>query len=67
MEESTTGTFSGPSSDSVTELTLPAGLMLGLRERVAMADLAEFFDRAMRPWQSTPAVTVFVCSRGPTW
>lgn len=47
MEESTTGTFSEPSSDSVTELTLPAGVMLGLRERVAMADLAEFFDRAM--------------------
>lgn len=42
-----TDTISGPSTDAVVEFTLPAGTVTGLRERVAVADLSDFFGRAM--------------------
>jgi effector-binding domain-containing protein len=42
-----TDTHSGPSTDTVVELSLPPSIIVGLRERVAMADLSDFFGRAM--------------------
>jgi len=42
-----TETIRGPSTDAVVEFTLPASVIVGLRERVAVADLSDFFGRAM--------------------
>jgi len=42
-----TDTIRGPSTDAVVELTLPATTIVGWRKRVAVADLSDFFGRAM--------------------
>jgi len=42
-----TDTINGRSTDAVIELALPASIIVGLRERVAVADLSDFFGRAM--------------------
>lgn len=42
-----TGALAGPSTDRVEELTLPARTIVGLRDRVAMTELAAFFRWAI--------------------
>jgi effector-binding domain-containing protein len=42
-----TDTLTGPSTEGVLEVTLPARTVVGLREQVAATELAEFFRRAI--------------------
>jgi effector-binding domain-containing protein len=51
---------SGPSTDTVVETSLPSSVIVGLRARVAPADLSDFFGRAV------PAVTASFARLGLT-
>lgn len=42
-----TDILSGSSTDRITQLTLPARTVVGVRDRVAVADLADFFGPAI--------------------
>jgi effector-binding domain-containing protein len=42
-----TDTFTGPSTEGVREVTLPARTVAGLQEKVAVTELAAFFRRAI--------------------